>query len=62
MQDNEAYIFALCLLMPKDLFIIEVEKLKPFDFCDNSKLKQLAKTFEVTELMITARMQMLNYL
>lgn len=60
-MDHEANIFALCLLMPKDLFLEELKKYE-FDLGDNkdTALKELCKTFGVSQQAVLARLSMLK--
>lgn len=45
--EREANYFAVCLLMPKELFLKALEKY-PISLADDENAKQIAKIFEVS--------------
>lgn len=57
----EANVFALCLLMPKDIFLEELKKYE-FDLGDHkdTEMKQLCKTFGVSQQAVLTRLSMLK--
>jgi Zn-dependent peptidase ImmA (M78 family) len=57
--EKEANIFAVCLLIPKDLLLKELER-KPLDLGDDTRLKELCKLFGVTTAAMTFRMSLLK--
>ncbi|HEY1171015.1 MAG TPA: ImmA/IrrE family metallo-endopeptidase [Verrucomicrobiae bacterium] len=54
-EDDEANLFAMCLLMPEEMVKEEIAKLGVFDVNDDRKMKKLAKIFEVSETMMALR-------
>ncbi len=58
--EQEANIFALFLLMPRDLLIEEILKLNGIDLTTDDSMKSLCKTFQVTPTAITARLGLLS--
>lgn len=60
-QDYEANVFAVCLLIPKDKLIEELDKME-FDLGDekNNDLKKLCKTFGVSVQAMAFRLSILK--
>jgi len=58
-QEKEASYFALCLLMPRDLFLNEWNKIN-IDLADDQPLKRLADKFGVSMTAIMVRASMLK--
>jgi len=58
-MEREANIFAVCLLIPKDLLLKELER-KPLDLSDDTRLKELCKLFGVTAAAMTLRMSLIK--
>lgn len=55
-QETEANMFACALLMPLELFKVEIEK--RYDMGEEQKIKELSNVFEVPEWAVVLRMQM----
>lgn len=58
--EKEANYFALALLMPRELFIKELEATK-LDLASDEPLKELAKKFGVSTTAVMVRMSMLKH-
>lgn len=54
-QEAEANQFAMALLMPEEMLRAEVQKLGGIDLCDDSKVKALAKKFQVPQTLMAIR-------
>lgn len=58
-EEAEANLFAIELLMPRDLMIVELQKLKPMDISDDrgfdERINKLARKFRVPKAMMTQR-------
>jgi|GEM_PF-5792145 len=52
-MEKEANHFALCLLMPKDMFIAEYRKLK--NMKEEDRVEELAKVFQVHPYHVVVR-------
>ena len=52
-QEADANYFASCLLMPREMFLAEYEKV--FNLPEEQRVKELAKIFEVPEWAATQR-------
>lgn len=56
-QDLEANYFAMCLLIPEQMVRDEVDKVKGgLDLANPKKTKELAKKFQVSEMMMGVRL------
>lgn len=57
LKDFEACYFAMCLLLPKELFLQEVGYLGGLKtvLCDNNKMFQLSKKFKVPMSLVKVR-------
>ncbi len=56
-EEQEANAFAMELLMPKDLFMVEAKKLHEKKFkSEDMLIYRLSIKFQVSEAVITARM------
>jgi len=58
-SEAEANYFAMCLLMPAHLVKQEVKKIT-FDLTSDEALKQLAKTFDVSQTAMALRLAQLK--
>lgn len=58
--DAEASQFAMCLLMPRQLVNTEVDKLVEQRCWDEGGVRRLARTFRVSEGVMTIRFQQLG--
>ena len=54
-QEDEANLFAMELLMPEHLVRWEVQKMKGIDLCDDSQIKVLANKFRVAQSLMAIR-------
>lgn len=61
-QEREANLFAMCLLMPKELIDSDLFGQPPFDLFEDKRINQLARRYNVTEQMMTIRLKQLGYL
>lgn len=59
--EREASLFALFLLMPKDLLLKEIDKLGGLDYADDTKMKSLCKTFDVSMTALAVRISYLKF-
>ena len=59
-MEQEANLFALFLLMPKDLLIEEIRKIERFDWCDDKAMKALCEKFGVSLTALTVRLGYLS--
>ena len=59
-QEYEANVFAVCLLIPKDRLIEEINKMGGFDLSDEKELKKLCKLFGVSSTAMSFRLNLLN--
>ena len=55
-QEAEANAFAFALLMPADLVREDVRRMGGVDLCDDTKVKALAKRYQVTTTMMAVRL------
>jgi Zn-dependent peptidase ImmA (M78 family) len=60
-SEREANIFAICLLMPKQMVDDWVKAYGPFDMCDDDGLKRCAKDFGVPLTVASLRLADLGY-
>ena len=58
--ENEADFFAANILMPRDSFIVEYEKLEKDKLSTTQKIKELSDVFTVTDLMVSRRIEELS--
>ena len=61
-QEREATEFAKCLLMPKQFIDSDLFGQPPFDLCDDKRIREMARRYNVTELLMTIRLKELGYL
>jgi Zn-dependent peptidase ImmA (M78 family) len=54
--ESEANAFAMALLMPEEMIRKEVRKLKGIDLCDDTKIRILAKKFQVPLTLMSLRL------
>lgn len=59
-EDAEANYFAMCLLMPQHMVHSEVDRLVMAKKWDEAGVKQLARTFGVSEIVMTIRLTQLG--
>ena len=61
-QDYEANVFAVCLLIPKDKLIEELNKDGGMDLGDakSTRLKSICKKFGVSESALLFRLSLIN--
>lgn len=61
-QDYEANVFAVCLLMPKERLLQELNKDGGMDLSDHrdERLREICKLFQVTPAMLVFRMSLLE--
>lgn len=57
-MEDEANVFALCLLMPRDMIIEDLKE--PIDLTDDSRIKAICKKYDVSVAMLIARMKLLK--
>lgn len=56
-EEKEANLFAMALLMPEDLVRQEVSKMNtPLDLCDDKSIKRLADKFKVSKALMAVRL------
>lgn len=60
-REREANIFAICLLMPKQMVDDWVKAHGPFDMSDDDSLKRCAKDFGVPLWVASLRLADLGY-
>lgn len=58
--EREANYFALAILMPRDMFIRELNK-TTLDLVSDKPIKELADKFQVSTTAVMVRMSMLKY-
>jgi len=58
--EREANVFALFLLMPRDLLMAELLKLNGIDLSDGEQLKGICQKFQVTMTALTVRIGLLS--
>lgn len=62
-REQEANYFALCLLMPKDMFIDQYKQLQQQGVKEEDRVEALGKIFQVHPYHVVVRIQTLsNYL
>lgn len=59
-MEAEANIFAVLLLVPKDLLLKEIDKLGGVDLSEDKDIKHLCKIFQVSISTMTLRFQLLG--
>lgn len=59
-EDAEANYFAMCLLMPQHMVHSEVDRLVMAKQWDESGVRSLARTFGVSEIVMTIRLTQLG--
>ena len=58
--EHEANLFALFLLMPRDLLMEEILKFNGFDLTSDELIKSLCQTFQVSQVALTMRLGLLD--
>lgn len=58
--EAEANLFAVCLLVPKDLLLREIDKMGGIDLGEDKDILHLCKLFQVSISTMTLRFQMLG--
>ena len=60
--DYEANVFAVCLLMPKDLLLAELNKDGGIDLSDSksTRMKEICDIFGVSQQALVFRLNLLN--
>lgn len=56
----EANLFALFLLMPRDILMKEILKFNGFDLTNDDLVKSLCQTFQVSQVALTMRLGLLD--
>jgi len=59
--EKEANIFAMELLMPRELLLADLDKIGNFDIEDNTTIKKLAKRYRVSEAVMFYRICTLDH-
>lgn len=59
-MEAEANIFAVCLLVPKDLLLAEIDKMGGVDLSEDRDIIHLCKLFQVSISTMTLRFQLLG--
>lgn len=59
-MDYEANVFAVLLLMPKEILLKEIKKMKGLDLTNDKNFKTLCKKFEVTATALAFRLSLLE--
>jgi Zn-dependent peptidase ImmA (M78 family) len=60
-MEEEANLFAMCLLMPEQLVRQEVEKMGGFSLADDESIKHLAKVFDVPLTAMAVRLSQIKF-
>lgn len=55
-EEQEANLFAMYLLMPEDLLRAEIKKIRSIDIGDDKAIKKLADKFKVSVTVMTLRL------
>ena len=61
-DEKEANLFAINLLMPSEFIATSLEGGKPLDLCGDTRIKKLAREYGVTEQLMVMRLTQLGYL
>lgn len=59
-MEQEADVFAVCLLIPGNMLKEELDK-KPLDLVDDTRFKELCKLFDVSYTTMMFRLSILKY-
>lgn len=59
-MEAEANIFAVCLLIPKDLLLAEIDKMGGIDLSEDKDMIYLCKKFQVPMAAMALRFQLLG--
>ena len=61
MSEDEANLFAVCLLMPEEMLINEIRAIGPLDLNSDLHIAQLCKKFGVSPQVIGFRIAMIRF-
>lgn len=61
-QEAEANLFAMCLLIPKELIRRDMAIMGPLNVDGDDRVKKLARRYNVTEQLMVNRLTRLGYL
>ncbi len=57
--EKEANIFAVCLLIPRDMILKDLQK--PIDLTSDDWINMVCKKYQVTPAMVAFRLAILNH-